>query len=94
LFGRLAADTSRQNRRSFYSLKKSSAVPDAKIQEIVERAVKHAPNAFNAQQSRAVIVTGAQHDQLWEFIEASYNKLFEGNSKCFLLDVRGAESLS
>jgi hypothetical protein len=70
---RLGTDMS-QNRRSFYSLKKSSIIPDAKIQEIVERAVKHAPNAFNAQQSRAVIVTGAKHDRLWDFIEATSNQ--------------------
>jgi predicted oxidoreductase (fatty acid repression mutant protein) len=68
-----------QNRRTFYALNKTSSVPDAKIQEIVERAVKHAPNAFNMQESRAVVVTGVTHDKLWEFIEQSYNKLFESN---------------
>lgn len=71
--------TCQQNRRSFYTLKKTCSVPDETLKSIVERSVLHSPSAFNAQQSRAIIVTSAMHDQLWDMVIETYNKLFKDN---------------
>lgn len=55
-----------KSRRSVYALGKKVALSDARIQEIVTEAVKHAPSAFNSQSSRVVILLGRQHDELWD----------------------------
>ena len=55
-----------KTRRSVYALAKKSPVSDARIQEIVTEAVKHAPSAFNSQSARAVILLGGNHDALWD----------------------------
>lgn len=55
-----------QNRRTYYGLKKESPISDSELEAIIKRCVKHSPNSFNMQQSRAVLVTGKHHDQLWD----------------------------
>ncbi len=55
-----------KTRRSVYGLSKKSAVSDVRIQEIVSEAVQHVPSAFNSQSSRAVILLGQHHDELWD----------------------------
>jgi predicted oxidoreductase (fatty acid repression mutant protein) len=54
-----------KTRISCYSLTNTSPIPDARIQFIVEFAVKHAPSAFNVQSARAVILLKADHEKLW-----------------------------
>ncbi|MET3942671.1 putative oxidoreductase (fatty acid repression mutant protein) [Paenibacillus sp. PvP094] len=58
-----------KNRRSYYGISKESTISDAKIQEIVEEAVKYTPTSFNSQTSRAVVLLGEQHDKLWNYTE-------------------------
>jgi len=53
------------NRRTIYTLDKHITVPEARIQEIVEFGVKHCPSSFNSQSSRAIILFGENHNQLW-----------------------------
>ncbi|MDO3411712.1 nitroreductase family protein [Saccharibacillus sp. CPCC 101409] len=55
-----------KSRRSIYGIDKNTSVDEAKIQEIVEEAVKYTPTSFNSQTSRAVILFGEQHDKLWD----------------------------
>ncbi|CAG8045400.1 unnamed protein product [Penicillium salamii] len=63
-----------QGRRTIYQLGKSSSVPDAKIEELVNEAILHVPSAFNTQSTRLVLLLHDQHDRLWDIaIEA-----FEG----------------
>lgn len=63
-----------QSRRTIYQLGKSSSVPDAKIEELVNQAILHVPSAFNTQSTRLVLLLHDQHDRLWDIaIEA-----FEG----------------
>ncbi|KZT58363.1 nitroreductase [Calocera cornea HHB12733] len=57
-----------KERRSYYSLKKGSPIPDAKIIEIVQEALKQAPSSFNSQTSRVVVLFGADHDWLWDMV--------------------------
>lgn len=58
--------TALRNRRSIYALSKNSPVSDARIQEIIEEAIKHTPSAFNSQSTRIVLLLGKQHDELWD----------------------------
>ncbi|RKP51619.1 nitroreductase family protein [Cohnella endophytica] len=55
-----------KKRRSLYAISKQSPIPDSRIQEIVEEAVKHAPSSFNSQTGRTVVLFGQQHDRLWD----------------------------
>ncbi|EIW73289.1 hypothetical protein M231_03608 [Tremella mesenterica] len=55
-----------ENRRSYYGIKAESPLTDEQLVALVGRAVKHAPNSFNMQQSRAVVLTGKAHAELWE----------------------------
>jgi len=57
-----------KERRSYYSLKKGSPIPDSQIVSLVQAAVKHAPSSFNSQTSRVLVLFGAEHDWLWETV--------------------------
>ncbi|MGQ8874461.1 nitroreductase family protein [Paenibacillus sp. TSA_86.1] len=71
-----------KNRRSYYGISKESTISDAKIQEIVEEAVKYTPTAFNSQTSRAVVLLGEQHDKLWNHTEEILREVV-GNEETF-----------
>ena len=58
--------TAIQERRTIYNIDKDIKVSEAKVQEIVEFAVKHAPSSFNSQTSRAVILFKEHSDKFWE----------------------------
>jgi uncharacterized protein len=64
-----------QDRRSYYGISKDTPVSDARIQEIVEHAVKHSPSAFNSQSGRVVLLLGKQHDRLWDIVKDALRKL-------------------
>jgi len=53
-------------RRTRYELSKETTVPDSKVVQIVEEAIKHSPTSFNSQTSRAVVLFGDHHDKLWD----------------------------
>lgn len=58
------------SRRTQYQLKK--ALPEGvtlqQVQDIVQQLVKHTPTSFNSQTVRAVILTGALHDKVWQSV--------------------------
>lgn len=53
------------NRRSIYSLKNTSPVPDSRIEEIVSHVIKHTPAPFNVQSARAVVLLKGEHEKFW-----------------------------
>ncbi|MCK1990999.1 nitroreductase family protein [Peribacillus muralis] len=55
-----------EDRRSYYSLSKETVVPDKRIKEVIDHALQYSPSAFNSQSARLVVLTGQNHDQLWE----------------------------
>ncbi|MCR2821176.1 nitroreductase family protein [Lederbergia panacisoli] len=63
--------TAVENRRSIYGISKEAVISDDRIEEIVAKAIKHAPSAYNSQSGRAVILLGANHDKLWNITEAA-----------------------
>lgn len=54
-----------EDRRSYYAIGKGSILPEEKILDLVRRAVKFAPSAFNSQSARVVVLLGKEHDRLW-----------------------------
>ncbi|KAI9804072.1 MAG: hypothetical protein M1825_001473 [Sarcosagium campestre] len=55
-----------ESRRSIYQLDKSSTISDARVKEIVEFALLHAPSAFNSQSARIVILLNEDHEKVWD----------------------------
>lgn len=53
-------------RRTIYALKKESTIPDAKIQEIIEKTLLHVPSSFNSQTTRIVLLVKEEHTALWQ----------------------------
>lgn len=58
-----------KNRRSIHVLEDVAVVPDEKVIEIVEIALNHTPTAFNGQETRAVVLFGEHHRELWNDAE-------------------------
>ena len=63
------------NRRSYYAIGKEKIVPEDKIQEIVNVAVKHIPSSFNSQTGRVVILFNKNHLRLWEIVKEELRKM-------------------
>ena len=57
-----------KNRRSIYSLNKTSPIPDSRIEKIVHDALEHVPSTFNSQSTRLVILFGDEHDKFWDVV--------------------------
>ncbi len=71
---------SKQNRRSYYALTNKPTISDSQLTDLVQRSVKHAPNPFMMQETRAVIITGEHYHKLWEMVRETY-KLTLGNDR-------------
>jgi uncharacterized protein len=64
-----------KDRRSIYGISNEKIVPDERIIEIVELAVKHAPSALNSQSGRIVILFGENHTKLWDITTKTLRKI-------------------
>jgi predicted oxidoreductase (fatty acid repression mutant protein) len=58
-------------RRTFYALADSSPIPDARIIELVQKAIKHVPSSYNVQSARAVVTLKEEHKKLWDFADTA-----------------------
>ena len=56
------------NRRSIYTLNKTSPIPDARIEEILTQLVKDVPSSFNSQSARLVLLLKDEHDKFWDIV--------------------------
>jgi hypothetical protein len=50
-------------------------LPDEKITELLQYAVKHVPSAFNSQSGRVVLLLGENHNKLWDATKDILRKL-------------------
>ena len=57
-----------EHRRTIYQLTKKSTIPESRIKEIVETAVKHVPSSFNSQSARLVLLLKDEHDKFWDIV--------------------------
>lgn len=62
-------------RRTFYGISKESTIPDERIEEIIQHAVKHTPSSFNSQSARVVLLLGKNHDKLWDITKDTLRKI-------------------
>ncbi|MEY8190575.1 nitroreductase family protein [Peribacillus simplex] len=63
-----------EDRRSYYSLSKERVVPNKRIKEVIDHAVQYSPSAFNSQSARVIVLTGQNHDQLWDITKKTLRK--------------------
>lgn len=52
-------------RRTQYALGKTLPIAESEVDALIRQAIRLAPSSFNSQSSRAVILFGAAHEQLW-----------------------------
>lgn len=64
-----------KNRRSIYGISKEKVISNARVQELVEDAVKHTPSTFNSQSSRVVLLFDEQSDKLWNLTLEALRKI-------------------
>ncbi|MFD1318591.1 nitroreductase family protein [Loigolactobacillus zhaoyuanensis] len=57
-----------KQRRSIYALGKNVAASQDEIANLVKDVVREAPTAFNGQTTRAIVLFGDHHDQLWDIV--------------------------
>jgi len=55
-------------RRAHYQLAAISPIPDARIQEIIEKVILNVPSAFNSQTVRVVLLVKDEHRKLWDIV--------------------------
>ncbi|HAG42900.1 MAG TPA: nitroreductase [Clostridium sp.] len=67
--------TAIEDRRTFYGISKEAVVPDDRIKEVIEHAVKYTPSAFNSQSARVVLLLGEHHDKLWDVTKETLRKI-------------------
>lgn len=63
------------HRRSYYDLTPESPIDDARIEEILQFAVKHIPSAFNSQSTRIVLLLHEHHKAFWEVVKRTLQAL-------------------
>lgn len=64
-----------EERRTYYGISKEKVVPDERIEEIIEHAVKHTPSAFNSQTARVVLLFDKHHTKLWDITKEALRKI-------------------
>ncbi len=58
-----------KNRRSIYALGKNVAIGQDEINALVKECVAGCPSAMNSQTSKAVILYGDKHEELWSLLK-------------------------
>ena len=53
-------------RRSVVQIKAETPIPEARILEIVQHAILHAPSPFHIQSCRAVVLFNDEHRKFWD----------------------------
>ncbi|CRG86861.1 hypothetical protein PISL3812_03873 [Talaromyces islandicus] len=58
-------------RRTIYALSASSPIPDERIVELVQKAIRHVPSSYNVQSARVVVILKEDHKKLWDFADVA-----------------------
>ncbi|PWA11197.1 nitroreductase [Pueribacillus theae] len=64
-----------EGRRSIYAISNEPVIPDEKIEEIIQFAVKHTPTAYNSQSGKVVVLLGEHHQKLWDITKETLRKI-------------------
>ena len=68
-------------RRTYYALAPETSIPNAKIQELIETALRCTPSAFNMQSARIVLTIGKAHERVWEQVWEALKKIVPEKQK-------------
>jgi predicted oxidoreductase (fatty acid repression mutant protein) len=60
-----------KERRSYYNLDDKKVVPEQKVEDVVEHAVKYTPTSFNSQTGRVILLFDDQHNKFWNIVESN-----------------------
>ncbi|CAK1240756.1 Fatty acid repression mutant protein (predicted oxidoreductase) (FMR2) [Fructobacillus fructosus] len=64
-----------KKRRSIYALGKEVKKSPEELFNMIKEAVKESPSPFNSQSVKAVVLTGAAHEKLWEMTLVELKKV-------------------
>ena len=67
-----------KHRRTVYGLKGTSAVPDSRVEQIIEQVLSFSPSSYNTQPVRVTLVTGDKHKQFWDTIIEIAQPILQG----------------
>lgn len=62
-------------RRTQYALGKTLPMSSDAVEALIKQAIRLSPSSFNSQSSRAVILFGADSEQVWSLIEDELRKI-------------------
>ena len=65
-------------RRSIYGLKDTSAVSDARLEEIITEVLSFTPSSYNTQPARISLVLGEKHKQFWDVVIEAAEPILKG----------------
>ncbi len=57
-----------KNRRSIYALGRNLTQTPDELADLITKTIKWVPTSFNNQTTRAVILFGENHEQLWDIV--------------------------
>lgn len=55
-----------ETRRTYYSLKNTSPVPDSRIKQLIDTVITHTPSSHNSQSTRLVVLLKDEHVRMWD----------------------------
>ena len=58
-----------KSRRTVYALNKNMTISRDRLEEIIRTVIDCTPTAFNDQGTRTIVLTGKEHDTLWEIVK-------------------------
>src|SRR6266536_5449219 len=58
-----------KQRRTYYSLRHESPIPDSRIIEIARTVLLNTPSSLNCQSTRFVLLLGEEHTKLWSIVK-------------------------
>lgn len=64
-----------EHRRSYYSISNTMQLPAGDIVNVIKKAVKNVPSAFNSQSTRIVLLMGNEHRKLWNIVKETVKPL-------------------
>ena len=66
-------------RRTCYDLDGDIPIPEAHIEQMIDRLLLTVPSAFNGQSTRIMLLLGAHHNALWKIVKESLRPLLDAD---------------
>lgn len=66
-------------RRTCYDLDGDIPIPEAHIEQMIDRLLLTVPSAFNGQSTRIMLLLGAHHNALWKIVKETLRPLLDAD---------------